>query len=358
MNQEKQKKVRIFARKPRKCVIRRLSARGRLNSIKLIFIIMQEQYHQSEATTQQMQSAVPSGSGKNPRRKTNPWIYVIIALCVLVPACLAGGFYYYTNQKDSEQQAYEVLEQNENVEDYENYLSRFPNGAHAYEVSARLKQLRIMLADWQRISNSAYASDFERFKQNYPQSLLVKQCDLKIDSLDWENAKKINTPEAMAAYQAKHPDGRYAGEASEAQNSLANTIVSADERAQIAETFHNFFRAFGDNNEAELFMNITPVMTQFLSKKNATKADVGNIMRRTYSDDIESCSFVVNDDFQIKKTVSDDGIATYAVTCSVDQHIAREGTGKTFGSYTVTGTVNAEMKISSLTMKEVSRTDQ
>lgn len=296
----------------------------------------------------------PGGQPPVPKKR-NPWIYVIIALCILIPAAVAGGFYFYVNQQESEQEAYELLNNNETIEDYENYLNRYPNSHHADEVRERLNKLRTMYGDWQRIANSSYASDFERFRQNYPQSLLVKQCELKIDSLDWETAKKLNTPEALADYMEKHPDGRYAQDASQVQNTLEKTIVTPEERSQISSAFHGFFQAFGENDNASLFTYITPTMTQFLSKKNATKADVGDIINRTYSSDIENCSFVVNDDYQIKKAVDEQGNTTYTVSFSVDQHIERTGEGKTFGSYTVNATLNGEMKISSLTMKEISR---
>lgn len=296
----------------------------------------------------------PGGQPPVPKKR-NPWIYVIIALCILIPAAVAGGFYFYVNQQVSEQEAYDLLNNNETIEDYENYLNRYPSSHHADEVRERLQKLRTMYGDWQRIANSSYASDFERFRQNYPQSLLVKQCELKIDSLDWETAKKLNTPEALADYMEKHPDGRYAQDASQVQNTLEKSIVTPEERSQISSAFHGFFQAFGENDNASLFTYITPTMTQFLSKKNATKADVGDIINRTYSSDIENCSFVVNDDYQIKKAVDEQGNTTYTVSFSVDQHIERTGEGKTFGSYTVNATLNGEMKISSLTMKEISR---
>ena len=296
----------------------------------------------------------PGGQPPVPKKR-NPWIYVIIALCILIPAAVAGGFYFYVNQQVSEQEAYDLLNNNETIEDYENYLNRYPSSHHADEVRERLQKLRTMYGDWQRIANSSYASDFERFRQNYPQSLLVKQCELKIDSLDWETAKKLNTPEALADYMEKHPDGRYAQDASQVQNTLEKSIVTPEERSQISSAFHGFFQAFGENDNASLFTYITPTMTQFLSKKNATKADVGDIINRTYSSDIENCSFVVNDDYQIKKAVDEQGNTTYTVAFSVDQHIERTGEGKTFGSYTVNATLNGEMKISSLTMKEISR---
>lgn len=162
----------------------------------------------------------------------------------------------------------------------------------------------------------------------------------------------------MAEYLDKHPEGRYISEAGIAQNDLANTQVSDAERQGISESLNGFFQAFANNDEASLFTYITPTMTQFLSKRNATKADVGNIVKNTYSEDIENCSFVLNNDYQITKSVSSDGKVAYKVSFSVDQHIQRSGEGKTFGSYTANATLTGDLKISALTLKEISRQNQ
>lgn len=307
------------------------------------------------------QSGAPFGQTPPPpplKPKKHPWVFVVIAvIAVLLIGGLGAGYYYY-NSAQSEERAYSILLGNENVQDFEDYLNRFPNGAHAEEVRQRLEQLKTMYADWSRIATSEYVSDFERFKENYPASQLVKQCDIKIDSLDWVTAQKLNTSEAMAEYMEKHPEGRYISEAGMAQNNLLNTQVDDSERMGISETLNSFFRAFATADEATLCTYITPTMSQFLSKKNATKADVVDIVNRTYSEDIESCSFNVNDDYQITKTVGQDGRPTYKVSFSVDQHITRSGEGKTFGSYTANATLTGDYKISALTMREVSRTSQ
>ena len=63
----------------------------------------------------------------------------------------------------------------------------------------------------------------------------------------------------------------------------------------------------------------------------------------------------LNNDYEITKKVSNEGKVTYQVSFSVDQHIQRSGEGKTFGSYTANATITNDLKISSLTMKEISR---
>lgn len=303
----------------------------------------------------------PYGAGAMPPPippKKHTWVYVLVVGIILAVIVGLGTIYYFYQSSQSEDKAYVMLEGNENVQDYEDYLKNFPNGPHADEVRQRLEELKTMYADWTRIQNSEYATDFERFKESHPTSTLVKQADLKIDSLDWVTAQKLNTPEAMAEYLDKHPEGRYISEAGIAQNDLANTQVSDAERQGISESLNGFFQAFANNDEASLFTYITPTMTQFLSKRNATKADVGNIVKNTYSEDIENCSFVLNNDYQITKSVSSDGKVAYKVSFSVDQHIQRSGEGKTFGSYTANATLTGDLKISALTLKEISRQNQ
>lgn len=290
--------------------------------------------------------------------KKHTWVYILVVGIILAAIVGLGAVYYFYQSSQSEDKAYVMLEGNENVQDYEDYLKNFPNGPHAEEVRQRLEELKTMYADWTRIQNSEYATDFERFKESHPTSTLVKQADMKIDSLDWVTAQKLNTPEAMEEYLDKHPEGRYISEAGIAQNELANTQVSDAERQGISESLNGFFQAFANNDEASLFTYITPTMTQFLSKRNATKADVGNIVKNTYSEDIENCSFVLNNDYQITKSVSSDGKVAYKVSFSVDQHIQRSGEGKTFGSYTANATLTGEFKLSALTLKEISRQNQ
>lgn len=290
--------------------------------------------------------------------KKHTWVYILVVGIILAAIVGLGAVYYFYQSSQSEDKAYVMLEGNENVQDYEDYLKNFPNGPHAEEVRQRLEELKTMYADWTRIQNSEYATDFERFKESHPTSTLVKQADMKIDSLDWVTAQKLNTPEAMEEYLDKHPEGRYISEAGIAQNELANTQVSDAERQGISESLNGFFQAFANNDEASLFTYITPTMTEFLSKRNATKADVGNIVKNTYSEDIENCSFVLNNDYQITKSVSSDGKVAYKVSFSVDQHIQRSGEGKTFGSYTANATLTGEFKLSALTLKEISRQNQ
>lgn len=310
---------------------------------------IQQDQHQGEANIDSIIETKP----KQKKKAGCGWLIALLFL--LLVGAGVGAYYYY--QQEKEKTAYALLENNEHLEDYEAYLKYHPNGEHATEVKLRLETLRTMYTEWGRVHNSIYASDFERFKRTYPMSLLAKQCDLKIDSLDWMLAQKVNTSEAFAAYIEKHPDGRYLSEAVAAQSLAQSTEVSDLDRQEVARTLKGFYTAFGNNDEAELCLYIAPIMTQFLTKRNATKADIVDLVARTYSDHIQSCRFTLGNDITIKKNVDAEGQNNFEVAFSVDQHISRDNEGKTFGSYTAKAMLNAAYQLTSLQMKEVSRAE-
>lgn len=279
----------------------------------------------------------------------------VVFLVAIGAAFLGYNYYTTTSEALDEERAYSVLEDNETIADYEDYLARFPESEHAAEVKERLAALQQMYGLWRDLCVNGRQRDFEIFKQNHPGSTLVRQCDIKIDSLDWIDAEQEGTDASINAYLFKHPDGRYASEASILLDKLADVTVTGDERSMINMALTGFYRAFGSNDADAIFTYITPTMTKFLSKSDATKADVADIIARTYNEHIQSCQFVVNNDYVIKKEKNAEGEFDYKVSFSVDQHISRDNEGKTFGSYTAEAQLTGQFKLKSLTMKEISR---
>lgn len=299
------------------------------------------------------QSPMPTPGKKRSARLW--WVLVALGL-----ALTAGGFYLYKNNSQEQQEnlAYSLLENNENITDYEDFLLRYPTGTHSKEVQERLQLLKKMYADWEITKRSSSVGEFKTFMQRYPKSMLVKQAEIKIDSLDWKTALRINTIEAYETYVSQHPNGKYISEATTAVGSIRDTTVGDEEMYIIAENLHSFFHAFGEREEASMCTYIAPTMTQFLSKRNATKADVVALVEKLFNENIESCRFVVNNDLKITKTTDANGNVSFLAKASVDQHIQRTNPGKTFGSYTLQATFNEQYIITSLIMTEVSRNEQ
>lgn len=298
---------------------------------------------------------------QQPKKNSTSAGLIVFLVTVLIVAGGGFGLYWYLNQDteaDTELAAYEMLDGSETLEDYETFMAKFPDSPHMRDVKQRFETLKTMYSTWNTACISCKQRDFEIFAKNYPNSMLVKVCEQKIDSLDWEDAKAKGDPESIEAYLRKHPNGRYSTEASESHSKIMDATATTEEKLLIEEALRGFYNAYGDNDAATVFVYITPTMKRFLNRENATKADVADIIDRTYNEHILSCKFVLNNDYKVKKETNADGEAVYMVSFSVDQHIERDNEGKTFGSYTANAVLTDQYKISSLTMKEISRKEQ
>ena len=292
-----------------------------------------------------------------PQKKSKRNLYIIIAVVVVL--LLGGGIYAVSYQRASNQEemAYEVLENNDNPEDYREFLEKYPNSAYADEVRQRLAKLEEMIDKWRAIAMSDDVNDFKTFKETYSDVQYGRLCDIKIDSLDYITAQRLGTSEAYQQYLNAHPDGRYASEASIAQGSLHSQEIGDAERTQITSVLTDFYNGFAAEDDDKICSNIAATMTMFLHQRNANKATVLNTIHAMFSDDIKGCQFNVNRDLQIKRKGTADSAdgGSYTVTFSVDQHIQRDDEGKTYGQYRCVAEINAQMLITSLTMQEVSK---
>lgn len=294
-----------------------------------------------------------------PAKKSGVTAFLVFIIIVLLLAGAGAGAYIYINQNqpvDTELRAYEALEGCEDLAEYESYLELYPESPRVREVKERYLDLKKMYDQWREVTASDRLRDYALFLRNYPNSSLASVCDQKIDSIDWAEAQAKGGEEAIAEYLKKHPNGRYASEAQEAHSKIMDATPTTEEKLMIEETLRGFYSAFGTNDIQSVYTYITPSMTRFLQKENATKADVAEIIERTYNEHIMNCRFALNNDTKVKKIGgADNEDVFYKVSFSVDQHIERDNEGKTFGSYTAEATINSQFKLTSLTMKEVSR---
>lgn len=320
------------------------------------YMSMEQENFQSAQTTNSPEDGVQQPVTAAPKqRKSRKKLY--ISLAILLVIVLASAAYFtvsgYLSAGD-EQMAYEILENNDNPQDYEDYLEKYPDGEHAEEVRERLTKLQAMLDRWQVIQLSDNVNDFVNFKNSYDDPKYARFCDIKIDSLDFVRAQREGTEEAFARYLSVHPDGRYASEASVAQGEIRDQEISMEDRDQIMRVIADFYKGFETQDDALICSNITATMTTFMNISHATKAQVLDAVKKVF-EHIESCTFQVNRDVEIERLDGkDDKPSSYKVSFTVDQHIVRETEGKTFASYQCTAIVNSQLLISSLTMNEIS----
>ena len=245
----------------------------------------------------------PEGTTEHtPKKKKNALVVGIIVVVVLLLIGGGAGFVVLKNsQNEGEQELFESLEGNENPEDYQAFLEKYPDGDYAPLVQKKLQALQNALEDWNRIALSERVSDFEKFKELHPDYAgFAHRCDLKIDSLDFVTAQKAGTPEAFAAYLQKHPEGRYASEASIAESTVKEAEVTPELKEEIIGVLNTFYAGFQERDQEMICSNITPNMTRFLGHTNVSKAKVLSTIEGMFTEDIEAVRFVVGRDAEVE----------------------------------------------------------
>lgn len=316
----------------------------------------------SDTPNEKEHTAIHDNSAYNPNseepkqdiKSKKKWIIGIVAAVIII---IIGGTIIYMQSswqaQDEEEMAYQNLTNDTNISDYEDFLTNYPDSKYKTDVQNRMNTLKAQNDKWLSICLSGSKNDFIQFMNEFPSSPYELQCKTKIDSLDWMDAKRLNTPDAIQRYLEEHPDGKYIVEAQKMQTTINDKKVEPQEEDFIHSTMVQFFTALGTNDKTAACANISPIMTNFLQKKDAKKADVIAAMDQMHPESITSMQFIVNSDFVINKTKVTNGY-NYSVKFSVDQNIVRTDEGKTFASYTVSAELTPQFKISALKMTEIS----
>lgn len=278
----------------------------------------------------------------------------VIAILLIVAGSVFG---VYNSARQKELMAYGILEQNERIADYEDYLKQYPESEHATEVKGRLETLKQMYKDWAKIVRNPSKMSFERFKTKYPMSiLLAHQANLKIDSLDWEEAKGAGTLEAYRHYLALHPSGLYAQEASIESGLIDDATVRDEEKEIIRNRVRAFFRAFSAGHDDEAMIYLSIPMREFLGSSGSLHRDeIVEEMHNYNGANVSSCNFAVGNDFGMQKSLDANGVPSYSASCSVDMHAVIAGCDA-YTSYRAQITMSSHYNITRLRLIEIAHT--
>ena len=167
-----------------------------------------QQTESTQATSSQIPPIPTETPSQQPPKSKKKTLYIVIAVLIVLLIGSGAWFVYANNTASQEEMAYQILENNDNPQDYQDFLEKYPNSEHADEVRQRLTKLEEMLAKWNTIALSDNVNDFINFKNTYNDIQYGRLCDIKIDSLDFIIAQKQGTPEAYQHNLDSHPDAR------------------------------------------------------------------------------------------------------------------------------------------------------
>lgn len=122
----------------------------------------------------------------------------------------------------------------------------------------------------------------------------------------------------------------------------------------VSSVLRHFFQAINSRNETSLEATVAPLMTNFLGKADATKADLALFMDKIYKDDITNMNWHVGNDLKINKKEVGDEQYEYSVSFSATQDITRTDHSKeTHANYKAKATIDPNGQISSFMLTKI-----
>lgn len=282
--------------------------------------------------------------------KTILIVSLIIAV-VIIGVCL---FFYLNAKNNREQEEYAYALGSNDIEISQAYLDNYKDApqAHIDSVTAHLQALLKQNQDWTNAVVSGSRTALAEFLNAYPESPYAKEAVDKIDSMDWEQCLKQNTPDAYQTYIDTHSDGLHKDEALAFLNKLKANEISPEERLTISNIFHDFFISINTRNESTLTAHIGEYIN-FLEKQNATPNDVVSFMNKLYKDNVESMVWSIPGSYEIKKKETGDGLYEYDTTFMVEQKVNDVDGTETTNKFRITATVDPDGKITEMSMVRI-----
>ena len=297
----------------------------------------------------------PKSGDDKPQQKKNhtPLIVGLIFALIVCGVC----FYFYNNAKTSkEEEAYEFAMKSDDPIVLQTYLDNYKDAPeeHIDSITARLDAIKAVNNEWNNAVVSGSKQALLDYLAKHPDSEHKLEAEHKIDSIDWSQAESANTIQALQAYLDSHANGEHVDEAQDALRQLKSNTVQPEEKVMVSSVLRHFFQAINSRNETSLEATVAPLMTNFLGKADATKADAALFMDKIYKDDITNMNWHVGNDLKINKKEVGDEQYEYSVSFSATQDITRTDPGKeTHANYKAKATIDPNGQISSFMLTKI-----
>lgn len=267
-------------------------------------------------------------------RKSSPWWrkrkFLASILCLFLSIFAVSFYVYHTHKRylELEQRAYARLAGCTNLDFFEDYIVRFPDGQHIEKVKRQYNQIKTERTNFLKMTSQGSREEYLNFIKRYPSSPYSKVCELRIDSIDWQTASSTNTISAYDRYLKLHPKGGFVSVAQVTRNKLGKLETSDEEHDKLFGALDAFLYSLATSDSVYLDKLIQDPIT-FCGQKNARGGKIVGIYQHIFNQvDILGVHFSVGMDMNIRKqpSVSHTGQYDYIVTAPVQATINRTET--------------------------------
>jgi len=287
-------------------------------------------------------------------KKNNRFIWIISFVIALI-ICGTLYYFYHSASQQQEEEAYEYAMKSNDPDVLQSYLETYKDAdqAHIDSIMSHLNMLKTLDTEWTNAIVSGSKEAIEAYLQKYPNSPYRQEAWNKIDSIDWQIAKKADTAEAYQTYLDEHTDGSHIEEAENAMKKAKSRDLQPEESQMVSSLFRKFFQSINTRNEDGLTATCEDVLSSLLGKPAATKSDVLTFMNKLYKEDITNMIWRINDDYQIKKREVGDEEYEYQVVFTARQEVSRNDRSTQEGNFKISATVSPDGKISAFNMARI-----
>ena len=287
-------------------------------------------------------------------KKNNRFIWIISFVIALI-ICGTLYYFYHSASQQQEEEAYEYAMKSNDPDVLQSYLETYKDAdqAHIDSIMSHLNMLKTLDTEWTNAIVSGSKEAIEAYLQKYPNSPYRQEAWNKIDSIDWQIAKKADTTEAYQTYLDEHTDGSHIEEAENAMKKAKSRDLQPEESQMVSSLFRKFFQSINTRNEDGLTATCEDVLSSLLGKPAATKSDVLTFMNKLYKEDITIMIWRINNDYQIKKREVGDEEYEYQVVFTARQEVSRNDGSTQEGNFKISATVSPDGKISAFNMARI-----
>lgn len=159
-------------------------------------------------------------------QKKHPYRWLIILGVVAAVAVLGIYAYLHVMQQRMENDKYEQALTTTNTSVIQNYLDLHPDldGSKRRQLEDRMTALRLVDNEWYDAIDSESRAALIKFIRMHPDDFRVNEANLKVDSIDWQSAKRQNTEQSYQTYIDHHADGVYYDDALRCLQNIQNEI--------------------------------------------------------------------------------------------------------------------------------------
>lgn len=227
--------------------------------------------------------SVESKYAKKSKRSGISLFWILIGVIILI-----GAFLIYNktiHSKALEQRAWDAAVNENSVSSYLDYIESHPDGIHFDDAQAGLMKLKENEAvTWERLKASENLEELASFTRQYENSPYMPLVRMRIDSLSWMSALKLNSVESYSEYisdsQSGSLNGDYMYEASKRYEMLfQSTPVNSTEMDSIRSTVNGFYVSLSQINHKGMYDYLAPEVFRFFDSGGSTRERItGELM--------------------------------------------------------------------------------